>query len=108
MSFREKGYREICYIGRNVIEGEMLQGETLQGEFLQGDLFHKREYTVKKHNLATKESSTDILPNIYFSNIFFECEKNFSKVLLHASFRLKALKGLMSSEELIYHKLMNG
>ena len=38
MLYGEKGYREKCYIGRNVTEGEMLQGETLQGELLQGEL----------------------------------------------------------------------
>ena len=38
MLYGEKGYREKCYIGRNVTEGEMLQGETLQGELLQGEM----------------------------------------------------------------------
>ena len=38
MLYGENGYREKCYIGRNVTEGEMVQGETLQGELLQGEL----------------------------------------------------------------------
>ena len=38
MLYGEKGYREKCYIGRNVTEGEMLQGETLQGELLLGEM----------------------------------------------------------------------
>ena len=51
MLYGEKGYREKCYIGRNVTEGEMLQGETLQGELLQGELSWGETLYIPRSNI---------------------------------------------------------